>query len=118
MAVNINIKNVKLSGNSSLLEHARIAGDSEANITTEDIRTYDEATVLKDLEITPVLKSLKQSVVELNPESAEYRELQKILSLPATDKKTVRGAIARHLAEFSQGVLAGIVVNYASGKLF
>lgn len=118
MAVNISIKNVELNGKSSLLEHTRMSEDSKAVITAEDIRTYDNATILKDLEIVPVLKTLKQRVVELEPESKEYQDLQRILQLPVTEKKSIRKALANHLVEFSQGILAGIIVNYASGRLF
>lgn len=118
MAVTINIKNVALKGNSSLLRHAKLSDESTAVITAESVRTYDSATILEDLEIAPVLKELEKQAAALDPNSREYQELQRILRISSSDRKGLLSAFAKHLAEFSQGILQGIIVNYASGKIF
>lgn len=118
MAVTINIKNVELSEKSSLLKHTKLSDGSNAVITVEEARVYDNATILEEMEIIPVLNALEEQMLALDPNSREYQELQEILRIPSFDRKGILKAFTKHLAEFSQGILEGIIVNYASGKLF
>lgn len=111
MGVEINIGNTRISDKSSVLNNATIRSNDNVKVNILDSEINGQAVVLEDLEIDSILELLKQKVDQMDKDSREYLEIQKILSAEQINQKDILGRIKRHLIEFSQGVLASIVAN-------
>lgn len=112
MSVKINLNNLKMSGNSKVMTNAIIRdSNDDIQIDAANAELNDSALLLTDAKIGTVLDELNQKYILLDASSNEYAEIQKILSMSPNNKKELSKLITKHIAEFSQGLLANIVTN-------
>ena len=114
MAIQIEISNSKISGNAKLLNNVNIKGTSDAQIKVNELDMEGKASVLENIEISEVMKSLSNRIQEIDRNSIEYRELQKILNTDMARKDEIKKKMATHLVDFSKGILASIIANFIS----
>lgn len=110
MGVEINIGGTKIGDRAEVLNSVFIRGNNvKVNVLNSEIN--GQAAVLEDLKVDSILEDLKKAVQQMDKDSEEYLEVQKILRLGRGDDKSIMERIKKHLLEFSQGVLASIVAN-------
>lgn len=112
MGINISISGANISDNAGVLNDASINGSDDVNLELNDLQVSGNATVLEHLEINPVLEELNKKVLQMDKSSNEYSKIQEILKVKRWNKKQFINSVAKHLSEFSQGVLASIVANH------
>jgi len=112
MGFNIDLTGLRMKDHAKLLDHVTVKGNGETHIKVIDSEISGNASVLNDLEIESVLEELNQEVQAMDKNSREYYEIQKILKTQKWDKGEFVRCITKHLAEFSQGVLASVVANF------
>jgi len=111
MGVKINISNTKVSDSVRVMNNSLIRTDNDVVVNIRDSEITGQAIVLEDLKIDSILKELSHKAEFMDKNSDEYLDIQKILSTDQRNKKDFISCITKHLAGFSQGVLASIVAN-------
>lgn len=111
MAIEINLSGAKIYENASVLNGAVIHEDSDVHIDLSSSEISGQSKVLDNLEINSLLNMLEDKSTFMDKSSNEYMEIQRILKVKNWDKKEFITCIKKHLAEFSQGVLASIIAN-------
>lgn len=109
MGIEINLNDLNISGNAGVMGNAKISNSDDVHIGIQHTDIRENAKVLNDLEIDPLLDELKQQLQIMDKNSPEYQELKKILDVKKWNKADFLGSVLRHIGEFSQGVLASIV---------
>ena len=112
MAIQIEISNSKISGNAKLLNNVNIKGTSDAQIKVTELDMDGNASVLEDIEVSKVIEKLSTRIQELDRNSIEYKELQKILNTDVSRKDEIKKKMVTHLVDFSKGILASIIANF------
>jgi len=111
MAIEINLSGAKIYENVSVLNRAVIHEASDVHIDLSSSEISGQSKVLDNLEINSLLNMLEDKSTLMDKSSNEYMEIQRILKVGNGDKKEFITCIKKHLAEFSQGVLASIIAN-------
>lgn len=111
MGIKINISGAKISDNASVLNHASIKSNEDVDIELQDFEINGQAVLLDNLEINTFLEELNQEAQKIDENSDEYLEIQEILKVKQWNKKDFIKCIAKHVGDFSQGVLASVVAN-------
>ena len=114
MAIKISISNSKITEDARVLNNAIIRNGGDIDINLSDTKINGRAVVWENLNIDPVLKELNQKTELMDKNSREFGEIQKILQVKSWNKKDFIKCVAKHVAEFSQGVLASVIANYIS----
>lgn len=112
MGIEINLSDLNISGNAEVMENVKIRNNSDAHIGLKHIDISENAKLLNNLEIDSILKELAQQVQFMDKNSIEYSQIKKILSVKQWNKDEFIGRTIKHIAVFSQGVLASIVANF------
>lgn len=111
MGIEIKMSGMEISGNSKVLDNAVIKNNEDINISLQDSKISEHASVLSDLEIENVLEELNHKTQSMDKSSKEYLEICEILEMQTGNKKELFKCITSHLGEFSQGVLASVIAN-------
>lgn len=112
MAIKINISDVKMEDDSKLMSNASFRGTQDVDLEARKLELHQNAKVLNDLKIEPVIEELENVIVSMDSNSEEYLELQKMLSaIQGSNRTNILKMLTQHLGNFTQGVLAGIVAN-------
>lgn len=112
MGIEINLNNLNISGNSEVMQNVKIANGQDVHIGLQHAAIQDNAKVLNDLEITPLLDELMRKAQIMDKNSPEYPKIKKILGVKKWNKADLTKCILHHIGEFSQGVLASIVAAH------
>lgn len=89
--------------------NVKIENSDVVHIGLQHTDIKENAKVLNDLEIDPLLDELKQQLQIMDKNAPEYQELKKILDVKKWNKVDFMRSVLRHIGEFSKGVLASIV---------
>ena len=116
MGIEINLNDLNISGNAEVMGSVKIKNSDDVHIDLQHTDISENAKVLNDLEIDPLLDELKQQLQIMDKSSLEYQELKKILDEKKRNKADFMGSVLRHIAEFSEGVLASIVATHLFTK--
>lgn len=116
MGVEINLSGATISKNARVLNHAVIRNGHDVRIGLQNAEITDDTVVLENLEIDSVLDELSQKSEIMDKSLPEYSAIQKILNMQHWNKKAFAKCIARHLGEFSQGVLASVVASFLTAR--
>lgn len=111
MAIKINISDVTMKDDSELMRGASFRGTQDVELEVSKLKLHQNAKVLEDLKIEPIIEELENVIVSMDKNSSEYLELQKILSVKDSNKTNILKMITKHIGNFTQGVLASIVAN-------
>lgn len=114
MAIRISINNSTITQEARVLNNVSIRDCDAIDIDISDTKIHGKAVLWESLSIEPVLNELNQKAVQMDRNSQEFEEVQKILQVKNWNKKEFIKCIVKHVAEFSQGVLASIIANYVS----
>ncbi len=112
MGIEIDLNDLNISGNSEVMQNVKIANDQDVHIGLQHATIQDNAKVLNDLEIAPLLDELVRQAQIMDKDSPEYPEIKKILEVKKWNKADLTKCVLRHIGEFSQGVLASIVAAH------
>lgn len=112
MGIEISLNNLNISGNAEVMDKVKIRNNDDVHIDLQHADIRDNAKVLNDLEINPLLNELTRQVQTMDKNSPEYSQIKKILDVKKWNKDDFIKCIARHIGEFSQGVLASIVAAH------
>lgn len=116
MGVTINLNNIKMSGNSQLMNNAKIHGTSDCSVSADNLELSDSAKTLNDLEINSIMDRIELEVSRMDPSSEEFSSLKNIVNAKSVGKKKVISEIARHLGRFTEGVLQNIISDIITGR--
>lgn len=116
MGVKINLNNIKMTGNSQLMNNAKIHGGSDFEVSANTLELSDSAKVLDNLEIDSVIDRIEKEVAKMDVTSDEYRSLKNIVDTKTAGKKIVMSGIVKHLGRFTEGVLQNIISDMISGR--
>lgn len=114
MAIRISISNATIVQDARVLNNVTIRDDGDIAIDISDTTIGGKTVVWENLNIEAVINDLNKRAMLMDRNSREYGEVQEILQIKTWDKKTFIRCIAKHVTEFSQGVLASIIANYIS----
>lgn len=109
MGIEIELSGLKVSGNAEIMDNAKIRKSKDVDITVRDTDIGENAKVLNNLEIDPLLDELMRESQKMDKRSPEYLSIQKILNVKGWNRDDLVGCVLKHIGEFSQGVLASIV---------
>ncbi len=112
MGIKINISDSNISGN--VLNNASIKSNDDVNIELAKLTVNKDGTLLNDLQIESIMQELSKDVEVMDKNSVEYLEVARLLESKNSDCNSTSKRIFKHIAEFSEGVLASIVANYLS----
>lgn len=110
MGIKINISDSKISGN--VLNNTSLKGNNDVNIELSKLDVDKEAALLNDLQIEAIIQELSKNTQIMDQKSEEYYEIEKLLENKNNDYNGLSKKIFRHIAQFSEGVLASIVANF------
>lgn len=112
MSITIDLSNLKACNNASVLTSTVIShSKGEININAPNVELSGNTSLLDNAKIGSVLDELNQKSKLMNQNSKEYTDVQKILNIPRNNTKEINRNISKHIREFSMGVLASIVAN-------
>ncbi|MDE7203763.1 MAG: hypothetical protein K2O91_18145 [Lachnospiraceae bacterium] len=111
MGIEIDLNDLNISGNAEVMGNVRIRNSNDVHISLKHSDISENAKVLNNLEIDPILKELMQQIQVMDKDSLEYSRIMKILGVKQWNKNDFIGCVLKHISEFSQGVLASIVAN-------
>lgn len=117
MGASINLSGLKIKGNAQMLNDVKIIGHENTKIKVENTEVEGDVKLLERLEIGPVIDELQKELRSMDPSSAEYCSLQKIVKMKDTTPQGIIAALKRHLGTFSQGVLSNVVATCISKHL-
>ena len=112
MAIKISISNSTITEDARVLNNARISDSEDIDIDIYDTKINGRAVVWENLTIEPVLNELNQKAAMMDKNYSEFEQIQRIIEVKNWNKKDFIRCIAKHVAEFSQGVLASVIANY------
>lgn len=112
MAIKISISNSMITEDARVLNNARISDSGDIGIDIYDTKINGRAVVWENLSVEPVLNELNQKAEMMDRNSREFEQIQRIIEVKNWNKKEFIRCIAKHVAEFSQGVLASVIANY------
>lgn len=116
MGINISLDNIKASGNTRVLNNTTIRGNGDVDINLQNLELEDQVEILENLEIDSILSELEKKAAQLDKNTNEYFKIKEILKGNQWQKKNVCQLMAKHLSEFSQGVLASVVANFLTSR--
>ena len=90
----------------SVLNGAKIYGNENGTVYNAP-----NINIPEDLDCDAVLNELKRNLAQVDQESVEYPGLKKLIEKSYTDRKKILFEFKRHLINFSEGILAGIIAN-------
>ncbi len=114
MAIRISISNSTITEDARVLNNATIRNRGDIDINFSDTKINGRAVVWENLNIDSVLTELNQKTELMDRNSREYGEVQKVLQVKSWNRKDFIKCAAKHVAEFSQGVLASVIANQIS----
>lgn len=109
MGIEIDLRDLNISGNAEVIKNVKIKSREDIRIGLHHADIRENAKVLNDLEIMPLLDELARQAKMMDKDSPEYPEIKKILGVKKWNKSDFIGCALKHIGEFSQGVLASIV---------
>lgn len=112
MGIEINISGAVIKDEAKVLNRVTFRNADDIHIDLHNLEVSGKVSLLEDLEIDSVLNDLKNRAQNMDKRLPEYSKVQEILTVNNWDRNELLKRIARHLGEFSQGVLASIVANY------
>lgn len=110
MSVIINISDLSMSGNSKLLNDAKIHADSDVQIELSHLELMDYAEFLNGFDAETISTDIKKRISSMDKNSSEYKEIQNLFC----SSKMNLDKLKRHIAKFSEGVVAQVLANYIS----
>lgn len=114
MAIRISINNSTITQDARVLNNVAIRDGADIDVDISDTKICGRAVVWENLSIEPVLNELNQKAELMDRNSREFEEVQKILQVKSWNRKEFIKCVAKHVTEFSQGVLASVIANYIS----
>lgn len=118
MGITISIVNTEIGDEANVFENVTIARDIDTpvDIVIEDTKIFGHAVVLKNLKIQAVLEELERKTQKMNDFSEEYYAVKEILKRDQWNTEDFIKCVKKHLASFSQGILASVLANYLTAK--
>lgn len=111
MGIKISMTGSKLSGNARVLNNATINANVDADIDLSDMVVEDQAVLLEGLRMDTFMEELQEQASLMDTRSSEYRDIQVILNQRTMGREAVVQRIMSHIKEYSQGVLAKVIVE-------
>lgn len=114
MAIRISISDSIITQEARVLNNIAIRDNGDIDVSISDTKIDGRAVVWEKLSIEPVINDLSQKAKLMDRNSHEFGEVQKILQVKSWSRKEFIKCVAKHVTEFSQGVLASVIANYIS----
>lgn len=111
MGIEIDLHDLNINGTAEVMQNVKIKSSDDVHIGLHHADIRENAKVLNDLEIVPLLDELARQAKIMDKCSPEYTKIKKILGVKKWNKADFIECVLRHIGEFSQGVLASIVAT-------
>lgn len=111
MGCRIEISNISVDGDANFMNNMSI-DDDNTDIIVKGVNVKGSLEMLNDLEIRLMMASLEDRVLSMEKNSEEYRYIKKILNEEQWNVGKFCKCIGKHLAQFSEGVLASVIANF------
>lgn len=108
MSITINLENLNVSGEASVLNKARIRAE-DASINLRDLTVSGKAKVLEELDINEFCNKIEDKNACVLMSADEYASIQKVLRQKDKDKFAFLKLLLQHLVSFSEGVAVNVV---------
>ena len=108
MAIDIQIKNLDIKGNTRLLNNATLQGPASINL--DNIAISGDSVILDNLNITDFCNAIKGTYSQMS--ASEQASIEKVLAQKENTKSSFIKTLRQHLVNFSEGVAAGVVANW------
>ncbi len=106
----INISDVEMEGESSLLNGLTVTGNEDSTINIRKIKISEKAKLLNDAQIHNITEEAENRLRKENIDSKECQELRKILEeIKKSETEKKRQLIMEHICNFTGGILGSIV---------
>ncbi len=86
MGIEINLSGLKVSGEARILNDASIKNSNNVNIKLHDSEVGEEAVILDNLKIDPILEELRRRIPQMDKNVDEYSAVQEILEVKQWSK--------------------------------
>lgn len=105
MGIRITMDNVKIMDHSSVCCNAKIRGDADIQVT--NVTASGNSSLLEGLSVDDVCDSVAQATGLMTAEEA--RSFRQVAKLRNGSEQQFMQALAKHVLNFAEGVVAGIV---------
>lgn len=112
MSCKFEISGLKVDGDAEFLNGIKIGDSSDVDFSIKDLDIKGKLCMLNDLQIGLLISEIQKKSSAMNQDSVEYKKIQKIVKMKKWDKESFIKCISKHLVDFSEGVLAGIVSGF------
>lgn len=112
MGCKIDISGLKVGGDAEILDRVEIGEVDNIDINVKNLNVDGKMTLLNDLQINTLIAELREKSLSMDKNSKEYVGIQEILRKKKWNKADFIKQIGRHMASFSEGVLASIVAGF------
>lgn len=108
MAIDIQIKNLDVKGNTRLLNNAMLQGSTSINL--DNIAISGGSVILDNLNVTDFCNAIQGTYSQMS--ASERASMEKVLAQKENKKSSFIRTLRQHLVNFSEGVAAGVVANW------